>query len=89
MAEIDLEKTEKLINSLSNLIEKLEKLPIALEVIYVISGAVICAFIYFMTKMVLEHKKGSKLDRVIEKNTEIIGECKEAMRNVCNALERL
>jgi hypothetical protein len=89
MAEIDLEKVEKLINSISNLAEKLEKIPFALEMVYFISGAVICAFIYFMTKMIFEYKKNSRLERALEKNTEIIGECKELMRNVCTALERL
>ncbi len=87
MAEIEIEEAEKLINSLSKLIEKLESLPA--EVVYFVSGAVICAFVYFMTKMVIEYKKDSKLDRIIEKNTEIIGECKEVMRNVCTTLERL
>lgn len=87
MAEIDVEKIEKLINSLSKLIEKLDSLPI--EIALIISGAVICAFVYFMTKMIFEYRKGSKLDRIIEKNNEVIGECKEVMRNVCSALERL
>ncbi len=89
MADSNIENTKELIDSLSKLVETLDNFPLALDLIYIVSGAVICAFIYFITKMIIDFIKESRSDRILEKNTQIIGECKEAMNNVCTKLENL
>lgn len=85
---LDLEKLEKLVNSLSTLVEKLDSFPFALEIIWIVAGSLICLFVYFMTRMVMEHKNESKMHRLMEENNRIIGCCTQVMNNVEVALRR-
>ncbi len=89
MADSNIENSKELVDAISNLVVRLQSFPFALEIVYLISGVVVFSFVYIMTKIILEYKKNSEFNRLLEKNTTIIGECKEVMRHVYNALERL
>lgn len=89
MPNSNIDSSKELIDSVTKLIEKLENFPLTEEIVYLISAIVVFSFVYIMTTIIIKYKKNSKMERLLEKNTDIIGQCKEVMRNVCTALEQL
>ena len=89
MPDSKIDSSKELVDSVTKLIETLEKFPLTEEIFYLISIIVVFSSCYIMTTIIIEYKKNSKMEKLLEKNTDIIGQCKEAMNNVCTRLERL
>jgi hypothetical protein len=87
MSEFNAKDAAELVNSMSNLAAKIEHFP--KELIYLVGGIIVFSFVYLLIKLLSEIYKDTQLNRLVAKNTEIIGACKEAMNNVCAKLENL
>lgn len=85
MPDVSVEVNDKLVNSVSDFFIVLSTYP---PLIYLICGAFFCPFIYVYTKLILEKKSESRTDKLIEKNTEILLEVKEALGKIYSVMKK-
>jgi hypothetical protein len=83
MADINVEITDKLVNSVSEFFIILSKNP---QLIYLICGAMLCPFIYFFTKLILENISESRTDKLLDQNYKVLLEVKEALGKIYSKL---
>ncbi len=83
MADISVEITEKLVNSVSEFFIVLSKNP---PLLYIFSAALLCPFVFFYTKLIFEKLSESKTDKLLEQNYKVLLEVKEALGKIYSKL---